>query len=78
MLIYLIKLKADGLYISAHNKNLSLNNFFQKKVLTLLAQHIIKEINIKMKQGCKVVIFSRLFKTSYSFKKGYLGVQSLI
>ena len=37
--------------------------------------HNQKEINLKMTQGCKVVIFSRLFETSYSFKKGYLGVQ---
>ena len=71
----LIKLKADGLYISAHNKNLLLNNFSKKGFNIIGSAHNQKEINIKMTQGCKVVIFSRLFKTSYSFKKGYLGVQ---
>ena len=71
----LVKLKADGLYISAHNKNLLLNNFSKKGFNIIGSAHNQKEINIKMTQGCKVVIFSRLFKTSYSFKKGYLGVQ---
>ena len=71
----LIKLKADGLYISAHNKNLLLNNFSKKGFNIIGSAHNQKEINTKRAQGCKVVIFSRLFKTSYSFKKGCLGVQ---
>ena len=29
---------------------------------------------IKKNQGCSEIIFSRLFKTSYKFKKDYLGI----
>ena len=60
---------ADGLYISAHNK---------KKYYTNLnkigSAHNIKEINQKIQQGCKEVIFSRLFKVNYNDKKSFLGV----
>ena len=71
----LSKVKADGLYISAHNKNLLLRSYSKKGYLVIGSAHNQKEINLKTKQGCKVIIFSRLFKTNYSYKKGYLGVQ---
>ena len=34
----------------------------------------LKELNIKMKQKCKRIIFSRLFETNYKDKKTFLGV----
>ena len=43
----LIKLKADGLYISAHNKNLLLNNFSMKGFNIIGSAHNQKEINLK-------------------------------
>jgi len=67
-------LKADGLYISAYNhefKKPLVNNF---KFKIIGSAHNIKEINIKKRQGCSRIIFSRLFKTSYQYKKGFLGV----
>ena len=73
--ILLTKLKADGLYISAHNNNLLLNRFAEKGFDIIGSAHNQKEINIKEKQGCSVVIFSRLFETNYSYKKGHLGVR---
>ena len=73
--ILLTKLKADGLYISAHNNNLLLNRFAKKGFDIIGSAHNQKEINIKEKQGCRVVIFSRLFETNYSYKKGHLGVR---
>jgi len=36
--------------------------------------HNVNEIRTKKIQGCSKIIFSRLFKTSYQYKKGYLGV----
>jgi thiamine-phosphate pyrophosphorylase len=67
-------LKADGLYISAHNKNLNLVkiNFHHFKIIG--SAHNIRELNIKNLQGCSKIIFSRLFKTSYKYKKGSLGI----
>ena len=32
------------------------------------------EINIKISQGCSEIFYSRLFKTSYSNKKSFLGL----
>ena len=68
------KLKADGLYISAYNKDLSLNGYFKKGFKLIGSAHNQKEINIKTKQNCKTIIYSRLFKTNYSYKKGHLGI----
>ena len=71
----LSKINADGLYISAHNKNLQTNTFSKKGFKIIGAAHNQKEIDLKIKQGCKVVIFSRLFETNYTYKHGHLGVQ---
>ena len=68
------KLKADGLYISAHNKNLRLVNLKKSNYKIIGSAHNIKELNLKILQGCSHIIFSRLFKVSYEFKKSFLGV----
>ena len=69
-----LDLKADGLYISAHNKDLSLAKLKRPNFKIIGSAHNIKELNIKRLQGCSSVIFSRLFKVSSSFKKGFMGV----
>jgi len=66
--------KADGLYISAYNKHLNLARFRKKNFNIIGSAHNIKELNIKVLQGCSCIIFSRLLRTTYSFKKGYLGI----
>ena len=71
----LSKVKADGLYISAHNKNLRLNSYKNKGYFIIGSAHSQKEINLKIKQGCSEIVFSRLFKTNYENKKGCLGIQ---
>ena len=71
----LSRLKADGLYISAYNNNLLLNSYSKKGFSVIGSAHNQKEINIKLKQGCEIIVFSRLFETNYSNKKGCLGVQ---
>ena len=68
------QLKADGLYISAYNKNLRLAKLKQSNFKIIGSAHNIKELNIKMLQGCSSVVFSRLFKVSSPFKKGFMGV----
>tara|TARA_B100001250_G_scaffold414156_1_gene450974 strand:+ start:1983 stop:2558 length:576 start_codon:yes stop_codon:yes gene_type:complete len=69
-----IKLKADGCYLSSYNKDLNLMKFKNLPIKIIGSAHNIKEIFLKKKQGCKQIIFSRLFKTNYSEKKGFLGV----
>ena len=61
--------KADGLYISAHNKKKYFINIYK-----IGSAHNLKEINDKILQGCKEIIFSRLFKTNYNNKKSFFGV----
>jgi len=63
------KCNADGLYISAYNKKKYFAN-----INKIGSAHNLKEINEKIRQGCKEIIFSRLFKTNYINKKGFLGV----
>ena len=70
----LVKLKADGIYISAHNKDLSLNRLDKSNYEIIGSAHNINDINIKIKQGCKKILFSRLFKTNYKEKKNFLGL----
>ncbi len=67
-------LKADGIYISAYNNNFRFGLLKNLNFKIIGSAHNIKEINLKKLQGCTSIIFSRLFKTSYKHKKGYLGV----
>jgi thiamine monophosphate synthase len=62
--------KADGLYLSSFNKKIYLN----KNISLIGSAHSFKEINEKIKQGCKTVFLSRLFKTSYNDQKKHLGI----
>ena len=71
----LTRLKADGLYISAYNKNLLLNIYSKKGFKIIGSAHNQREIDLKIKQGCEAIIYSRLFRTKYPNKKGYLGMQ---
>ena len=57
--------RADGLYVSSYNKKIYLN----KNLTVIGSAHSFKEINQKIKQGCKTIFLSRLFKTSYEDKK---------
>ena len=68
------KLKADGIYISAFNKDLSLNRLRNFKFRIIGSAHNFKEFNTKIMQGCSDILFSRIFKTSYIDKPDFLGV----
>ena len=55
--------------------NLLSTAFYKKGFKIIGSAHNQKELDLKIKQGCKVVIYSRLFKTNYPYKSGYLGIQ---
>ena len=61
------KCNAYGLYLSAYNKKI------YHHINVIGAAHSFKEINQKIKQKCKVILLSRLFKTNYKNKKSFLG-----
>ena len=69
-----IKLKADGFYISSYNKSLNFLNYRNYNFPKIGSAHNFNEISKKIKQGCKSIVFSRLFKTDYKNKKTFLGV----
>ena len=62
------KTKADGLYLSSYNKKIYHN------INVIGSAHNFREINQKIKQKCKFVLLSRLFKTAYKNKKSFIGV----
>ena len=67
-------LKADGFYISAYNHKFKKPLINNSKFKIIGSAHNVSEIKCKKMQGCSRIIFSRLFKTSYQYKKGYLGI----
>ena len=69
-----IELGSDGIYISAHNKNLKFNRYISSKFKIIGSAHNFREIDIKKRQGCTNIFLSRLFKTDYAYKYGYLGL----
>ena len=70
----MVSLNADGLYISAHNRDLKLSRFKNSNYKLIGSIHNVKELNIKTLQGCSHFILSRLFETSYENKKGFMGI----
>ena len=67
-------LKADGFYISAYNHKFKKPLINNSKFIIIGSAHNNNEIRTKKMQGCSRIIFSRLFKTSYQYKKGCLGI----
>ena len=61
------KCKADGLYLSSYNKKIYHN------ISVIGAAHNYKEIYEKIKQKCKIILLSRLFKTTYKNKQSFFG-----
>jgi thiamine-phosphate pyrophosphorylase len=72
-----LKLKLDGLYISAFNKSFKHNAYsFNNKFEIIGGAHNINEINLKKKQNVKKLLISPIFNTKnkkglgvYNFKK---------
>ena len=55
-------------------RNLQHNTVLTTKYKIIGSAHNIKELNLKIIQGCSYFIFSRLFETNYKNKPGYLGI----
>ena len=73
-LVTAIKCKADGLYISSHNKKYYHGEFLNKTLKIIGSAHNLREIQQKKVQRCKNIVFSRLFKTNYQNKLDYMGI----
>ena len=66
-------INAHGIYISAKNKSYKHLIYCNKKIVVGGA-HTVKEVYLKKKQNCSEILLSRIFKTSYKNKRGFLGV----
>ena len=69
-----ISLGADGIYLSSFNKELSFLKFKKINFDIIGSAHNFKEISLKVKQGCSLILFSKLFLVNYDKKAPYLGV----
>ncbi len=66
-----IKSNLDGAYIPSFNKNISHLSYSKRKNFLIIGSaHNLKEIKIKEKQGCEMIIISSIFKKN----KNYLGL----
>ena len=69
-----VSLNSDGVYLSGYNKSfkaLFLRNF---KFNIIGSAHTKKEIFMKLHQGCKNILFSKLFLVDYDKKRSFLGI----
>jgi len=70
----LFLLRTNKFYISAYNKKQYWDLKQKNKKITIIGSaHNISEINEKIRQGCRQIFLSRLFKTKYKNKKDFLG-----
>ena len=69
-----IKLQLNGVYIPSFNKKLNFSGAFAlpKNFKIIGSAHNQKEIIIKIKQGCKEIFISPVFKIAKS--KNFLGI----
>ena len=69
-----IYLNADGVYLSSYNKSYKAKFLKRSNFHIIGSAHSHKEIYMKVKQGCEMIIFSKLFKVNYDKNAPFLGV----
>jgi len=70
----MINTNADGIYISASNKSFKSLHLDKLRYEIVGSAHNLREINMKIKQRCKVILFSKLFLVDYDKTSPYLGL----
>ena len=68
-----ILLKSDGIYLSSYNKNLKFLNYKKLNFNIIGSAHNFREILFKVKQGCEVILLSKLFLVDYDKNSPFLG-----
>ena len=67
-------LNSDGIYLSSYNKSLKALSLKKLNFHIIGSAHSQREIYTKVKQGCEIIIFSKLFSVAYDKKAPFLGV----
>ncbi len=69
-----VKLHSDGIYLSSFNKSFKSLYLKRFKFSIIGGAHDPKEIHLKISQGCKYILLSRLFTVQYKKKMNFLGI----
>ncbi len=69
-----IALNADGIYISASNKSFKSLILRKKNFNIIGSAHNFKEIDHKLRQGCRSILVSKLFTVDYAKRSVFLGI----
>ncbi len=67
-------LSSDGIYLSSHNRSFKALSLKRSNFHIIGSAHSQREIYIKIRQGCKSIILSKLFEVNYDKKAPFLGV----
>ena len=68
------ELCSDGIYLSAKNNSFKPLSRKKNKFHIIGSAHSNKEIYKKIKQGCEIILLSKLFVVNYDKKAPFLGV----
>ena len=69
-----VLLNSDGIYMSAFNKSLKVLSLKKFNFTIIGSAHNLQEITFKKRQGCKTILFSKLFLVNYDKKASCLGI----
>ena len=69
-----IFLRSDGVYLSSYNKSFKALSLEKLNFKIIGSAHTYKEIYMKVKQGCKLILLSKLFLVDYDKKSKFLGI----
>ena len=67
-------LNSDGLYLSSFNKSYKALFFKKSNFKIIGSAHNKSEIFMKIKQGCELILLSKLFLVNYDKKSKFLGI----
>jgi thiamine-phosphate pyrophosphorylase len=69
-----VSLNADGVYLSSYNKSFKALSQRKPHFQIIGSAHNLKEITMKIRQGCSLILLSKLFRVNYDKTSPYLGV----
>ena len=67
-------LNSDGIYLSSFNKSFKALSLKKFNFRIIGSAHSQKEIFMKLKQGCELIVLSKLFQVNYDKNAPFLGV----
>ena len=69
-----VSLNSDGFYISSHSKNFKILSLKKANFKIIGSAHNLKEIKLKVLQGCDYILLSKLFQVDYDKKSPFFDV----